>query len=178
MTQATSKIALLDRLRDLSQWGPNKPAGIYGRGLAYRQNFDSDVALVIDIAMEEKIAMEGKQIKVKKVSCVIDCGQPVDRRAIEAQVESGIIYGLSAALMQAITIKDGRVEQSNFHQFDSLRIHQCPEIEIAILQHNEEIGGVGERGSDGGHGSLADAADIYVVLNNCDLNLGALVDPQ
>jgi isoquinoline 1-oxidoreductase beta subunit len=130
------KIALLERLRDLS--GPTKPAGIDGRGLAYRQNFDSDVALVVDIAVEEE------QIKVKKAFCVIDCGQPVDRRGIEAQVESGIVYGLSAALMQAITIKDGCVEQSNFHQFDSLRIHQCPEIEIAIVERNKEIGGVGE----------------------------------
>ena len=88
--------------------------------------------------------MAGREIKVKKVFCVIDCGQPVDRRGIEAQVESGIVYGLSAALMQAITIKDGRVEQSNYHQFDSLRVHQCPEIEIAILQRNKDIGGVGE----------------------------------
>jgi isoquinoline 1-oxidoreductase subunit beta len=131
------KIALLDRLQELSQWGPKPPAD-HGRGFAYRQNFDSDVALIVDIAME------GKQINVEKVFCVIDCGQPVDRRGIEAQVESGIVYGLSAALMQAITIKDGCVEQSNFHQFDSLRMHQCPTIEIAILQHNKNIGGVGE----------------------------------
>lgn len=132
------KIALLDRLKELSRWGGPKSAGIDGRGFAYRQNFDSDVAQVVDIAVE------GRRIKVKQVYCVIDCGQPVDRRGIEAQVESGIIYGLSAALMQAITIKDGRVQQSNLHQFDSLRMNECPEITIDIMQNRPEIGGAGE----------------------------------
>jgi isoquinoline 1-oxidoreductase subunit beta len=132
------KVALLDRLRDLSKWGSSKPAGIDGRGMAYRQNFNSDVAQVVDVAIEDK------QVRVKQVYCVIDCGQPVDRRGIEAQVQSAIVYGLSAALMQAITIKDGVVQQSNFHQFDALRINQCPVIEIDILSNNKEIGGAGE----------------------------------
>jgi isoquinoline 1-oxidoreductase beta subunit len=132
------KVALLDRLRDLSKWGSGKPAGIDGRGMAYRQNFNSDVAQLVDVAIEDK------QIRVKRVFCVIDCGQPVDRRGIEAQVQSAIVYGLSAALMQAITIKDGAVQQSNFHEFDALRINQCPAIEIAILSNNKEIGGAGE----------------------------------
>jgi isoquinoline 1-oxidoreductase beta subunit len=132
------KVAVLDRLEALSEWKSGTPAGIDGRGMAYRQNFNSDVAQVVDVAVE------GKQIKVKRVFCVIDCGQPVDRRGIEAQVQSGIVYGLSAALMQAVTIKDGCVQQSNFHQFDALRINQCPEIEIVILGNNKEIGGAGE----------------------------------
>jgi isoquinoline 1-oxidoreductase beta subunit len=122
------KIALLNRLKELSGWGPTRPARIDGRGMAYRQNFGSDVAQVVDIVLD------GNRVKVEKVFCVIDCGQPVDRRGIEAQVQSGIVFGLSAALMQA----------SNFHQFDALRIHQCPEIVIDIVQHNKEIGGAGE----------------------------------
>ena len=131
-------LALLDRLRDLSGWDAGRPTGIDGRGLAYRQNFDSDVGQVVDIALV------GKQIRVKRVFCVVDCGPPVDPRGIRAQIESGIVYGLSAALMQAITIKDGRVQQSNFHQFDALRMNQCPEIMIDIVAHNDGIGGVGE----------------------------------
>jgi isoquinoline 1-oxidoreductase beta subunit len=133
-----SKQALLDKLCELSRWGEGKPAGVDGRGIAYRQNFESDVAQVVDIAIE------GKRLRVKRVYCVIDCGPAVDPRGIEAQVESGIVYGLSAALIQATTIADGCVQQCNFHQFDALRVHQCPEIKIEIVQGNEEIGGAGE----------------------------------
>jgi isoquinoline 1-oxidoreductase beta subunit len=125
------KQALLDRLRDLSNWDGKKPPGIDGRGLAYRQNFESDVAQVIDIALI------GNRVKVKRVFCVIDCGEPIDPRGIRAQVESGIVFGLSAALMQAITIQDGCVQETNFHRFDALRINQCPEITIDIVRHNE-----------------------------------------
>jgi isoquinoline 1-oxidoreductase beta subunit len=132
------KLALLDRLETLSRWDAGKRPGIDGRGMAYRQNFNSDVAQVVDVAIE------GKQVRVKKVYCVIDCGQPVDCKGIEAQVQSGIVFGLSAALMQAVTVKDGRVQQSNFHRFDALRINQCPEIEIVILSGNPEMGGAGE----------------------------------
>jgi isoquinoline 1-oxidoreductase beta subunit len=132
------KQALLDRLRELSGWNDKKPAGVDGRGLAYRRNFESDVAQVIDIALV------GNQVRVKHVFCVIDCGEPIDPRGIRAQVESAIVFGLSAALMQAITIRDGRVQQANFHQFDALRINQCPKISIDIVRHHEGIGGVGE----------------------------------
>jgi isoquinoline 1-oxidoreductase subunit beta len=132
------KLAVLDRLQKFSEWGSRKSDGIHGRGMSYRQNFGSDVAQVVDVAVE------GKQVRVERVYCVIDCGQPVDPRGIEAQVESGIVYGLSAALMQAVTVKDGRVEQSNFHQFDALRINQCPEIKVEILDQNECVGGAGE----------------------------------
>lgn len=133
-----NKIALLDRLHDLSQWG-KKPDGIDGRGMAYRCNFGSDVAQVVDIAIEDE------KVKVKRVFCVIDCGPPVDYAGIEAQVQSGIVFGLSAALKQATTIKDGAVQETNFHQFDALRINECPEIKIDILKGgNDKIGGVGE----------------------------------
>ena len=132
------KVELLARLREVSGWDKPKLDGVHGRGMAYRQNFGSDVAQVVDIAIKDG------HITVKKVFCVIDCGQPVDRRGIEAQVESGIVYGLSAALTQAVTIKDGAVQQSNFHQFDALRINQCPEIEVHIVANNKRIGGAGE----------------------------------
>src|SRR5262249_38994394 len=134
------KVKLLDRLQEISAWDPNgsKPNGVVGRGMAYRQNFGSDVAQVVDVARE------GGRVRVKTVYCVIDCGQPIDPRGIKAQVESGIVYGLSAALLQAVTIRGGAVQQSNFHQFDALRIDQCPEIEIDVLSNNKRIGGAGE----------------------------------
>jgi len=134
-----AKQVVLDKLKEISAWGPSKPVGVHGRGMAYRQNFGSDVAQVVDIAIE------GRQVRVKKVYCVIDCGQPVDPRGIEAQVESSIAFGLSAALMQAITIKNGQVQEANFHQFDALRINQCPEIEVKILgEGSKRVGGAGE----------------------------------
>lgn len=132
-----NKVALLDRLHDLSGWG-KKPDNGHGRGMAYRCNFGSDVAQVVDVAIENE------KVKVKRVFCVIDCGQPVDCAGIEAQVQSGIVFGLSAALMQATTIENGAVQQKNFNGFDALRIYECPEIKIAILNRNEEISGVGE----------------------------------
>jgi isoquinoline 1-oxidoreductase beta subunit len=132
-----TKQAVLDQLHELSRWGEKLP-GVDGRGMAYRQNFNADVAQVVDIAIEDK------QIRVKQVYCVIDCGQPIDPRGIKTQVESSIVFGLSAALMQTVTIKDGCVQQSNFHEFDALRINQCPEIKIKIIRGNKEIGGAGE----------------------------------
>jgi len=163
----SAKIAILDRLQTISEWKRGKPAGVAGRGMAYRQNFGSDVAQVVDIAVEEN------RVKVKRVFCVIDCGQAIDPRGIESQVESGIIYGLSAALMQAITIKDGQVQQANFHQFDALRIYQCPEIEVEILQNNKEIGGVGETAVPPVAPALANAVFDATGRRICELPLSS-----
>ncbi len=76
----------------------------------------------------------------------IDVGTAVNPALIRAQVESAIGYGLSAAMMQEITFKDGKVEQSNFHDFPALRMNQMPEIEVAVLEGQDNIGGAGEPG--------------------------------
>src|SRR6266853_6928686 len=90
---------------------------------------------------------EDKQIRVHRVHCVIDCGVPVNPNLIRQQMESAIVYGLSAALQGEITIDKGRVQQSNFHDYAPLRIDECPAIEVEIIPSEEPPGGVGEPGT-------------------------------
>ncbi len=93
------------------------------------------------------MALEDDAIRIEKVWCAADVGTALDPRIIESQMQSGIIFGLSAAMGQEITFKDGKVEQSNFTDFDAMRINQAPAIEVAILENSPWMGGVGEPGT-------------------------------
>jgi len=85
-------------------------------------------------------------IKVHRVVCAVDCGQVVNPSIVEAQMESSIVYGLSATLNGEITIEKGGVAQSNFHEFEVLRINEMPQIDVHIVESKEAPGGVGEPG--------------------------------
>jgi isoquinoline 1-oxidoreductase beta subunit len=100
-------------------WG--KPPPGRGLGLAVHSSFLSVVAQVAEVSVEA----DGR-IRVHRVVCVVDCGQPVNPLGIEAQIQGGIAYGLGAALHGAITFKDGRVQQSNFHDYPVLRMEEMP----------------------------------------------------
>jgi len=91
--------------------------------------------------------MERGQVRVLRVVCAIDCGMVVNPDTVVAQMESGIVYGLTAALKGEITIKNGRVEQDNFHDYPLLRIDEMPDIEVHIVKSSEHPGGVGEPGT-------------------------------
>jgi isoquinoline 1-oxidoreductase beta subunit len=95
---------------------------------------------------EVSVSKDG-HIKVHRVVCAIDCGMVVNPDIIKAQMESAIVFGLTAALKGEITIKNGRVEQSNFHNYPLLRIDEMPEIVVAIVPSQENPGGVGEPGT-------------------------------
>jgi isoquinoline 1-oxidoreductase subunit beta len=84
---------------------------------------------------------------VKRVVCAVDCGTAINPKTIEAQIEGGIVFGLSAVLYGEITLKDGRVEQSNFTDYRVLRMNETPPIEVHIVQSNEAPGGIGEPGT-------------------------------
>ncbi len=86
-----------------------------------------------------------------------DVGTAIDPGIIEAQLISGAIYGLSAAMMQEITFSDGAVDQSNFHDFDAMRIFQCPQFEVAVLENYHRMGGAGEVGTPPAAPALANA---------------------
>jgi isoquinoline 1-oxidoreductase beta subunit len=86
------------------------------------------------------------QIRVHRVVCAVDCGTAVNPAAIAAQMEGGIVYGLSAALHGEITMRDGRVQQSNFHDYRPLRLHETPAVEVHIVPSTELPSGVGEPG--------------------------------
>ena len=121
-------------------WGKPLPAG-WGRGIAVHESFGSFIAQVAEVS----VSKEGG-IRVHRVVCAIDCGRVVNPDTIEAQMESGIVFGLSAALHGAITLKNGRVEQSNFHDYPVLRMSEMPKVEVHIVASREAPGGVGEPG--------------------------------
>ncbi|MBE1299331.1 MAG: molybdopterin-dependent oxidoreductase [Alteromonadaceae bacterium] len=110
-------------------------------GIATHKSFESYVAQVAEVSVS------GGQIKVHKVVCVIDCGIAVNPDIVKSQMESGINFGLSAALHQKVTLKDGAIEQSNFHDFQILRMNEAPDIEVHIVQSEEAPTGVGEPGT-------------------------------
>ena len=121
-------------------WGKPLPAG-RGRGIAVHESFGSFVAQVAEVSMSPR-----GQVKVHRVVAAVDCGQYVNPDTIAAQIEGGVAFGLSAALHGQITLKGGRVVQSNFHDYEVLRLNEMPEVEVHILPSGEKPGGVGEPG--------------------------------
>ncbi|MBE0622074.1 MAG: xanthine dehydrogenase family protein molybdopterin-binding subunit [Burkholderiales bacterium] len=121
-------------------WGQPLPAGVH-RGIAVAQSFGSYVAEVAEVS----VGKDGK-VKVHRVVGAVDCGMTVNPEIVRRQVESAIVYGLSAALYGKITFKDGRVEQSNFHDYPVLRIDEMPDVEVHIVASGEPPGGMGEPG--------------------------------
>ena len=109
---------------------------------AVAESFGSWVAQVAEVSVSP-----AGEVRVHRVVCAVDCGVVVNPDTVEAQMESGIVYGLTAALMGQITIANGRVEQSNFHDYPVLRINQMPVVEVHIMPSAEAPGGVGEPGT-------------------------------
>lgn len=141
---------LAQKLAVESAWGA-PTAKNEGRGIAIHPSFRSFVGQVIDISEADGL------IKIDKVTCVVDCGQVVNPDTVKAQMEGGIIYGLTAAMFGEITIHGGRVEQGNFPDYPMLQMHQTPEIEVFIMENGELPGGVGEPGTPPVFPALANA---------------------
>jgi isoquinoline 1-oxidoreductase beta subunit len=133
--------AVLEVAAAKAGWGKPVAKGIF-RGIAVAESFGSYVAEVAEIS----IAKDGTP-KVHRVVAAVDCGMTVNPMTITHQIESAICYGLSAALYGKITHKDGRVEQSNFHDYPVLRISEMPKVEVHILPSSEAPGGIGEPGT-------------------------------
>jgi isoquinoline 1-oxidoreductase subunit beta len=132
--------AVLEAAAQKAGWGkPLRGGGNAGRwrGLAVHESFGSFVAQVVEISDK----------KIERVVCAVDCGVAVNPNIIAMQMESGIGYGLSAALSGTITLKEGVVEQSNFHDYPVLRMNQMPPIEVVIVPSTEKPSGVGEPGT-------------------------------
>ena len=121
-------------------WGKALPKG-RGRGIAVHESFGSFVAQVAEVSVNPS-----GQVRVHKVVCAIDCGRIVNPDTIKAQMESGIVFGLSAVLHGEITFKNGRVDQSNFDDYPILRMEEMPVVEVYIVPSEEKSGGVGEPG--------------------------------
>jgi CO/xanthine dehydrogenase Mo-binding subunit len=143
--------AVLDLAAREAGWGSPLPAGS-GRGVALLHAFGSFHAQVAQV----RVAASG-EVRVERVTAAIDCGTVVNPDTVQAQIEGGIIFGISAALYGEITLKDGRVEQRNFHDYRVLRIDEAPAISVHLVQSNEEPGGVGEPGTSCAAPAVANA---------------------
>jgi isoquinoline 1-oxidoreductase beta subunit len=121
-------------------WGTPLSAG-RARGIAVHDSFGSFVAQVAEVSVEPN-----GQVRVHRVTCAVDCGRAVNPATIEAQMESAVVFGLSAALYGAITFKNGRVEQGNFNDYQLLRMNEMPMVEVHIMPSEEPPSGIGEPG--------------------------------
>ncbi len=141
---------VLKAVAEMADW--DKPlAKNKGRGVAFTYSFNTPVAQIIEISNSE----DG--LKVDKVWCALDVGTALDPRNIEAQMMSGIIYGLSAAIYGEITFENGQVVEGNFDSYDALRMATAPQIEVKTLQNKPHISGVGEPGTPPSMPALANA---------------------
>jgi isoquinoline 1-oxidoreductase beta subunit len=133
-------LKVLETAAKKAGWGRPLPKG-RGRGIAVHESFGSFIAQVAEVSLDNK-----GNIRVHRVVCAVDCGRIVNPDTIKAQMESGITFGLSAALYGAITLKDGRVEQGNFNDYPLVRMETMPKVEVHIIDSSEPPGGVGEPG--------------------------------
>ena len=131
------ELAVLDKVVEMAGWGRDMPAG-RGLGLAFCPGVGSVNAQVAEVDVT------GGDLKVVKIWCAYDCGFALDPANVVHQMESGITYALSAALFGEITVENGAVVQSNFHDYDSVRLANMPEVEVELLRSEEIVGGAGE----------------------------------
>jgi isoquinoline 1-oxidoreductase beta subunit len=128
---------VLKTCADKAGWS-TPPAIGRARGLALHESFGSIVAECVEISVENK------QIKVHSVTAAVDCGTAVNPLGVEAQIQSSIAFGLSAALFGKLTLTEGKVAQSNFHDYPVLRMHEMPKVSVHIIQSKAKMGGIGE----------------------------------
>lgn len=133
----------LELVAEKSGWSQGLPGGS-GRGVALMEDFGSFAAMVAEVAVAE----DGGLV-VKRIVCAVDCGQVINPDTVDAQIQSGIVYGLSAALYGRITVENGAVVEGNFDDAPVLRMNEMPRIEVHIVPSAEAPGGIGEVGTPG-----------------------------
>jgi isoquinoline 1-oxidoreductase beta subunit len=133
--------AVLELAAEKAGWGQPLPQG-FGRGVSLQFVFATYMAQITEV----EVSRDGA-IRVHRVVCAVDCGIPVNPDTIQAQIQSAIMFGITAALYGEITLKDGRVEQSNFHDYQILRMNQAPAVDVHIVPSRESPGGMGEAGT-------------------------------
>jgi isoquinoline 1-oxidoreductase beta subunit len=134
--------AALELAADKAGWGKPLQAG-RARGVSVVNNVGSFTAQIAEVSAA------GGKIKVHRVVCAVDCGQVVNPAGVEQQIQSAIVFGLTAALKGGITIDRGRVQQENFHQYEVLRIEEMPVVEVHMVPSTAAPGGIGEAGTPG-----------------------------
>jgi isoquinoline 1-oxidoreductase subunit beta len=127
---------VLQKTAERAGWG--RAAAGRHQGLAFMEGYTTHLAQVVEISIESG------ELKVHRIVCVVDCGQMINPKIVESQIESGIIFGLSAALWGEVTISAGKVQQTNFNNYRVLRGNEVPSIEVHLLESDESPGGIGE----------------------------------
>jgi len=133
--------AVLNLAAEKADWGKLMPTGS-GRGVSLQSAFGSYMAHVAEVEVSKNGA-----VHVRRVVCAVDCGAAVNPDTVKAQLQSGVIFGITAALYGEITLKDGRVEQGNFDTYQMLRIDEAPAIDVHLIENAESPGGIGETGT-------------------------------
>lgn len=132
-------LAVVKALESLTNWAVPPGAG-QARGMAFLSGFGSFIAMAADVANV------GGQVSVRKVYCAIDCGVPVNPGSIEAQIQGGIVHGISATLWGGMTFVKGKPQVQNFNHYRMLKLHEMPEVAVTVVPSTEAPGGVGETG--------------------------------
>jgi len=143
--------AVLDLVAEKSNWGQPLPKG-HGRGVSIQNAFGSILAEVAEV----EVTKDGS-VRVHRVVCAMDCGTVVNPDTVEAQLQSGVMFGATAALYGEITIKNGRVEQTNFNTYQILRMNEAPVVEVHLVKSSEPPGGMGESGTSAMVPAIANA---------------------
>jgi isoquinoline 1-oxidoreductase beta subunit len=144
-------LAALDLAAEKSGWGQPLPPRV-GRGVCLQPSFASFIVTVVEAEVDEL-----GEVNLRRVTSAVDTGIAVNPDTIVAQLEGGLIFGLTAALYGEITIDKGRVRQSNFNDYRMLRIDQTPKIEVHVIKSGEAPGGIGETGATAGPPALRNA---------------------
>jgi isoquinoline 1-oxidoreductase beta subunit len=144
-------LAALNLVAEKSNWGEPLPVRA-GRGVSVQPSFGSFIATVVEAEIDEQ-----GEVRLRRVTSAVDTGIAVNPDTIVAQLEGGLIFGLTAALYGEVTIDKGRVQQSNFNDYRMLRIDQAPKIEVHIIKSGEPPGGIGETGTTAGPPALRNA---------------------
>ncbi len=142
---------VLDLAAEKAGWGQPLPKGV-GRGVSLQFVFGSYLAQVAEV----EVAKDGS-VRVRRVVCAMDCGTVVNPDTVQAQLQGGIIFGATAALYGEITLKNGRVEQTNFDTYQMIRMNEAPAIEVHVVKSSEPPGGMGETGTSGIVPAIANA---------------------
>lgn len=135
-------LALLELAASKIGWGTSALPPRVGRGVALAEPFGSRVCAIVEV----EVTAEG-EVRLRRAVVTVDCGIAINASSVEAQIQGGLLFGLSAALFNEVTIKDGAIQQSNFHDYRTLRINEVPAIEVYTVHNDEAPGGLGEVGT-------------------------------
>jgi isoquinoline 1-oxidoreductase subunit beta len=151
LTKNPRMLAVLNLAAEKSGWGQPLPPRV-GRGVCVQPSFASFLATVVEAEIDDI-----GEITLRRITSVVDTGIAVNPDTVKAQIEGGLVFGLTAALYGEITIEKGRVQQSNFHDYRMMRINETPKIEVFVVKSGEAPGGIGEAGVNAGPPALRNA---------------------